>query len=29
MTLHLTLYNDAKLKYGSDQNAELERYTEQ
>ena len=26
MTLHLTLYNDAKLKYGSDRNAESQRY---
>ena len=26
MTLHLTLYNDAKLKYGPDQNTESQRY---
>ena len=26
MTLHLTLYNDAKLKYGPDRNTESQRY---
>ena len=26
MTLYLTLYNDAKLKYGSDRNTESQRY---
>ena len=26
MTLHLTLYNEAKLKYGPDRNTESQRY---
>ena len=26
MTLHLTLYNDTKLKYGPDRNTESQRY---